>query len=88
MILATGAMTAWLRLKSGSVWPAVLLHACHNAVIQWLFDSMTVETGRAAWFAGEFGVALAVISVLFAIPIWRNGVATLALTHRGDESAS
>jgi uncharacterized protein len=73
MIIATGTMAAWLRLKSGSVWPAALFHACHNAVIQWLFDSMTVETGRAAWFAGEFGVALAVTSILFAIPIWRNG---------------
>ena len=74
MIIATGAMAAWLRLKTGSVWPAALLHACHNAVIQWLFDSMTVETGRAAWFAGEFGVGLAVVSVLFAIPFWRDGV--------------
>ena len=71
MIIATGALAAWLRLKTGSVWPAAMLHACHKAVIQWLFDSMTVETGRAAWFAGEFGIALAVVSVLFAIPFWR-----------------
>ena len=81
MIIATGAMAAWLRLKSGSVWPAVMLHACHNAVIQWLFDSMTVETGKAAWFAGEFGVALAVTSILFVIPIWRNGSRALAATR-------
>jgi uncharacterized protein len=74
MIIATGAMAAWLRLKTGSVWPAAMLHACHNAVIQWLFDSMTVETGRAAWFSGEFGIALAVASVLFAIPFWRDGM--------------
>jgi membrane protease YdiL (CAAX protease family) len=72
MIIATGAMAAWLRLKTGSVWPAAMLHACHNAVIQWLFDSMTVETGKPAWFAGEFGIALAVVSVLFAIPFWRK----------------
>jgi membrane protease YdiL (CAAX protease family) len=86
MIIATGAMAAWLRLKSGSVWPAVMLHACHNAVIQWLFDSMTVETGRAAWFAGEFGVALAVISILVAIPIWRNGSRALAAAHASYRS--
>lgn len=72
MIIATGAMAAWLRLKTGSVWPAAMLHACHNAVIQWLLDPMTVETGRGAWFAGEFGVALAFTSALFAIPIWRT----------------
>lgn len=77
MIIATGALAAWLRLKTGSVWPAAMLHACHNAVIQWLFDAMTVETGRAAWFAGEFGIALAIVSILFAIPFWRNGILTL-----------
>jgi membrane protease YdiL (CAAX protease family) len=84
MIVATGTMAAWLRLKTGSVWPAALFHACHNAVIQWILDSMTVETGRAAWFAGEFGIALAVTSVLFAIPIWRNGACSLASAHKGD----
>jgi membrane protease YdiL (CAAX protease family) len=72
MIIATGTMAAWLRLKTGSVWPAAVFHACHNAVIQWLFDSMTVETGRAAWFAGEFGIALAVVSALFSIPLFRE----------------
>jgi membrane protease YdiL (CAAX protease family) len=77
MIVATGAMAAWLRLKTGSVWPAAMLHACHNAVIQWLFDPMTVETGRAAWFAGEFGFVLAVTSTLSVVPIWRNGSASL-----------
>lgn len=78
MIVATGAMAAWLRLKTGSVWPAAMFHACHNAAIQWLFDSMTVETGKAAWFAGEFGIALAVVTVLFAIPLWRSGTRLLA----------
>ena len=73
MIVATGAIAAWLRLKSGSVWPAVMLHACHNAVIQWLLDPMTVEDGRAAWFAGEFGIVLALMSILFAVSLqWQS----------------
>jgi membrane protease YdiL (CAAX protease family) len=69
MVVSTGALAAWLRLKSGSFWPAALLHACHNAVIQWVLDPMTVETGRSAWFAGEFGIALAVVSALVAIVV-------------------
>lgn len=56
MIVATGAMAAWLRLKSGSVWPAALFHACHNAVIQWLFDSITVETGGQRGSPGNSGL--------------------------------
>ena len=46
---------------------AAMFHACPNAAIQWLLDSMTIETSRAARFAGEVGVALAASSVLFAI---------------------
>lgn len=69
MIVSTGALAAWLRLKSGSFWPAALLHACHNAVIQWVLDPMTVETGRAAWFAGEFGLVLALVSTGVAIVV-------------------
>jgi hypothetical protein len=40
--------------------------------VQWLFDLMTVETGNAAWFAEEFGIALAVTSTLFEIPLLRS----------------
>jgi len=34
-----GAMAAWLRLRSGSIWPAVLVHAINNlfAVMAWLW---------------------------------------------------
>ena len=32
----------WMRLKSGSIWPGVLLHASHNTFIQSFFDPLTV----------------------------------------------
>jgi len=69
MVVSTGALAAWLRLKSGSFWPAALLHACHNAVIQWVLDPMTVETGRSEWFAGEFGIVLALVSAVVAVAV-------------------
>jgi uncharacterized protein len=72
MIIASGAIAAWLRLRSGSVWPCIVLHAVHNAVVQWLLDPMTATGGHAAWFAGEFGAALAVTTVLFALVICRR----------------
>lgn len=70
MVLFTGGIAAWLRLRSGSVWPAIALHAVHNAFIQWLLDPMTDTQGNGAWYAGEFGAALvlscgAVAAVLF-----------------------
>lgn len=66
MVVATGGIAAWLRLRSGSVWPAIALHATHNAFVQWLLDPMTDTRGSGAWYAGEFGVALAVTSLIVA----------------------
>jgi membrane protease YdiL (CAAX protease family) len=88
MIVATGAIAAWLRLKTGSVWPAALFHASHNAVTQWLFDPMTVETGKAAWFAGEFGISLAATSVLCAALIWRNAGRALNQSRFNDTNSN
>jgi membrane protease YdiL (CAAX protease family) len=36
-LLLLGLVLAWLRLKSGSLWPAVLAHAVNNAlaVVSW-----------------------------------------------------
>lgn len=48
---------AWLRLRTGSVWPAVVLHAVTNLVIQGYFDPLTVDTGATWWIAGEHGAA-------------------------------
>jgi membrane protease YdiL (CAAX protease family) len=70
MIISTGTIYGLIRLKSRSVWPAVVMHAVHNALIQWLLDMMTVETGKGAWFAGEFGAALAVFTAIIAIVIF------------------
>jgi len=61
-----------LRLRSGSVWPAIALHATHNAVVQWVLDAMTDGHGKAAWFAGEFGISLALSTMLVAFLVIRR----------------
>ena len=45
MIVATSFIYAWLRLRSGSLWTGVILHAAHNTFIQSFFDKMTGKTG-------------------------------------------
>jgi len=60
----------WMRLKSGSLWPAVVLHAAHNTFIQQFFDPMTVDNSKTRYVTGEFGIALLVISVLMAVYFW------------------
>jgi membrane protease YdiL (CAAX protease family) len=62
---------AWLRLRSGSLWPAALMHASHNLFIQQIFDPLTQDTGITAYITGEFGVALAIAAIVVAYTFWR-----------------
>jgi len=71
MVVALGVPFAWLRLRSGSVWPAAILHASHNLFIQSFFDRVTVDTGPTRWLTGEFGAALAVALVVTSVIFWR-----------------
>lgn len=72
MVLSGAMILAWIRLESGSVWPAVVFHATHNGVIQAFFDRLTLDTGNTAYFSGEFGIALAACSALFAWYFYRK----------------
>ena len=67
--LAIGASFpfAWLRLASGSLWPAALLHASHNLFIQGVFDVLTANTGNTVYFSGEFGLGLAIAGLVIAV---------------------
>jgi membrane protease YdiL (CAAX protease family) len=62
----------WLRLKSGSIWPCVFLHAAHNTFIQRFFDPLTVFNSKTSYVATEFGAALTVVSILMAVYFWRR----------------
>lgn len=70
MITSGSFIFAWLRLKSGSLWPAALLHASHNLFVQTVFDNLMRDTGKTLWYTTEFGVALALASAVFAVYFW------------------
>ena len=63
---------AWLRLRSGSLWPAAILHASHNIYVQGVFDLLTENTGWTAYVTTEFGVGLAAMAVIVALFFWRQ----------------
>jgi membrane protease YdiL (CAAX protease family) len=73
-VVGIGFVFAYARLKSGSVWPAAILHGSHNLWIQGVFTPLTRDTGRTRWVIDEFGAALAVTAV---------GVAWLTSRLRG-----
>jgi membrane protease YdiL (CAAX protease family) len=70
MVLAISVVFAWMRLKSGSLWTGALLHASHNLYVQAIFTPLTRNTGKTSWFVDEFGAALPLVTVGFAIYFW------------------
>lgn len=73
LVLGISFVFAWIRLASGSVWPAAILHGSHNLWIQQVFDPFTESTARTAWVIGEFGAALAILGVAAGRLAWRAG---------------
>jgi len=61
LLVFTGSYVfAWLTLRSGSFWPAALLHATHNLFIQAFFDRATVAGEHTLYLTSEFGFGLPV----------------------------
>jgi membrane protease YdiL (CAAX protease family) len=54
-----------MRLETGSVWPAIAVHAAWNSIIVGAFDSATTGAGAALW-VGESGVLTALTLVVAA----------------------
>jgi membrane protease YdiL (CAAX protease family) len=71
-ILAVGVSfaTAWLWLKSGSVWTAAILHGSHNAFMLHVFNSLTTDTGSTWLLLGEYGAVSAVLGLILGIIFW------------------
>ncbi len=68
-VLLTGMsfVFSWLRLKSGSLWTEMFMHASHNLFIQNIFPSLTTDKGMTMYYIGEFGVISAVVVLLVAL---------------------
>lgn len=66
MVMCSAVVMGWLRVRSGSIWPCVIVHATHNAAIQLFFDHITAQRAYTAWFIGEFGCAMLLPLALMA----------------------
>lgn len=79
MVIGDAFIFGWFRLKSGSLWPAAMLHASHNLFIQAIFDRMTNPVGKALYVTTEFGFGLALTVGACAFYFW---------TRRGEVADS
>ncbi|HUA80557.1 MAG TPA: type II CAAX endopeptidase family protein [Dyella sp.] len=73
MVIGISFPFAWLRLRSGSVWPAAILHGSHNVIIQLWLTPITGKQGQITPYAiDEFGFMLALVAIAVAIVYWRK----------------
>ncbi|MEY2439427.1 MAG: protease family protein, partial [Verrucomicrobiota bacterium] len=72
MVVADSFILAWIVARSGSLWPAAILHASHNLFIQSIFTPLTRDTGPTRYIIDEFGMGLVVTTVIAALLVWRN----------------
>jgi membrane protease YdiL (CAAX protease family) len=87
MVIADAYLMGWFRLKSGSLWPAAILHASHNLFIQVIFDGMTAPVGRVLYVTTEFGVGLVLTIGAFALYFWTRHSEVLSALAPAHEAA-
>ncbi|MCM1989214.1 CPBP family intramembrane glutamic endopeptidase [Oceanirhabdus seepicola] len=83
-VIAITVVMSVLRLKSKSVWPAVLLHASHNYVDQVICRTVT-DNVNSVYYVGETGVITVVATILVAIGtvmLFRNKVSEKKIVRK------
>jgi CAAX protease family protein len=71
-ILSASVICAWFRLKSGSIWPSVILHATNNLLIQDVFTPLSIDTGPTKFVVNQFGFLLPLAGIAVAVICWRR----------------
>ncbi len=69
-VMGMSFAAAWLRVRSGSVWPAALLHGSHNVFMLHVFNVLTTDTGKTWLLLGEYGAVTAALGLLLGIVFW------------------
>ena len=81
---ALSFVMTWMRLKSGSLWTGVVLHASHNTFIQQFFQPLTVDREWTRYVAGEFGAILFMLSICLAAYFWTRRGEISTFGRRGN----
>jgi uncharacterized protein len=72
MVVGISFILTWLRLKSGSLWTAALLHASHNLFVQSIFTPLTAQNAITPYIIDEFGCGLTIAIAIVAFLFWRK----------------
>jgi len=72
-IISMSFIMTYIRLKTDSLWPAVVFHMSHNIFLQKFFGPMTTMEDNSAWFVDEFGIAVPAVLLVLAVFFWKKG---------------
>ncbi len=64
MVVSSSFLYAWIRMRSQSVWPPMLLHASHNLLVQSVLDQATQNRGGVFYLTTEFGLGVGLCTLL------------------------
>jgi membrane protease YdiL (CAAX protease family) len=67
-----GVVFAYFTFRTGSIWPAVVLHASHNCFIQRVYTPLTTAGPGTHLYIDEFGCLLPAVSILLAVFFYRR----------------
>lgn len=72
-IMSASVVMTYLRLKTRSLWPAVIFHMSGNVFMQKAFTPLTAASADSDWYIDEFGAVPALVSFMVAVYFWRKG---------------
>lgn len=79
-LMSMSVIITYLRLKTDSLWPAVIFHMSHNIFLQKFFNPMTSVDATSAWYLDEFGAAVPAVIAVLAVIYWRKGSASFGIS--------
>lgn len=69
-MIGGSTLFAWMRLRSGSIWPPAILHGFWNYFIQVFYPGITATTEDGEAMLGEFGWYMVLISIVIGLLFW------------------
>jgi len=71
-LMSASVIITYLRLKTGSLWTAVIFHMSSNVFIQKFYAKVTLENPQTAWMGDEFGLIPALVMLIVAAGFYRK----------------
>jgi membrane protease YdiL (CAAX protease family) len=70
-VTALGVFYGWLRLRTDSIWPAVLAHSAHNVAVSWMSGLVVGNAVVIQYVAGEGAVTTAAYVAIAVVLLMR-----------------